>query len=351
MPRPRPPHLHKERGHWIFRVGHGPRTKLTAPYGSPEFWAQYHAAARGEAPTSPRRPGRNTLAWLWARYRESGAWLGLSPATKRQRENIMRGVLERAGTVPVSEITRKVIVEGRDRRSATPAMARHFLRTMAGLFRWAVDAELVDEDPTRDVAAPSQKTEGHHVWTLDEIATFQGRWPLGTRERLAFDVLLCTGLRRGDVVRLGKQHIRDGVISLKTEKTGEVARIPVLPMLAASIAAGPTGDLALIAGERGEPMTKESFGNWFGEVCRRTGVPGTAHGLRKALATLASEEGLSEKELDAVFAWRGGGMASLYTRTANRDRLAAAAMQKIEQRMNALFPQSGPMWEAAKKGK
>jgi integrase len=263
----------------------------------------------------------------------------------------MRGVIEKAGTAHLSEITRKVIVEGRDRRASTPAMARHFVRTMTGMFRWALDAEIIETDPTVNVSVPKQKTEGHHVWTVDEIQAFMERWPLGTRERLAFDVLLFTGLRRGDAVTLGKQHIRNGVITLKTEKTSETVRIPVLPMLAESIAAGPTGALAIIAGERGEPMTKESFGNWFGAVCRDTGAPGTAHGLRKALATIASEEGISEKGLDAVFGWRGGGMASLYTKTANRERLAADAMARLEQRLNALFPHEGKMREKIPKSK
>lgn len=338
MPRPRPPHLHRERGKWVFRIGHGPRVKLTAPYGSPEFVAQYRAAMNGET-TQPRgKASKGTLQWLWERYRETTAWQRLSIATRRQRENIMRGVLESAGREPYADITRKIIVEGRDRRAATPAMARHFVDTMRGLFRWALDAEHVDADPTRDVDAPKPRTEGHHPWTIDELRTYMTRWPLGTRERLAFDVLLFTGLRRGDAVVVGRQHVRSGIITLKTEKTGETVQIAILPILQASIDAGPCGDMAFIAGENGNPLTKESFGNWFGAVCRSTGVPGTAHGLRKALATLASE-GLTEKELDSIFGWRGGGMAGLYTRTANRTRLAASGMAKVEQIVDALFPQ------------
>jgi integrase len=142
-------------------------------------------------------------------------------------------------------------------------------------------------------------------------------------------VLFYTGLRRGDAAILGRQHVRDGVIVTRTEKTRQTVTIPLLPELAEIIAATRTGDLALIATNNGRPMTKESFGNWFRNACRAAGVPGTAHGLRKAGATRAANNGATEAELEAIFGWRGGRMASLYTRHADRTRLARQAMEKM----------------------
>ena len=66
---------------------------------------------------------------------------------------------------------------------------------------------------------------------------------------------------------------------------------PVLPVLAATIAAWRTGDLAFLVTERNTPMVKESFRNWFREACREAGCPGSTHGLRKAGATRAAENG------------------------------------------------------------
>lgn len=199
----------------------------------------------------------------------------------------------------------------------------------AGLFRWAVDCEFVASDPTRDVRVAKPRSDGFHVWTDDEIARFEARWPVGTRERLALEVMLYTGLRRGDAAILGKQHIRNGRIVIKTAKTGEIVNIPLLPALAATITAGPTGDLAIIATESGAPMTKESLGNWFAGACRAAGVPGRAHGLRKAGATRAANNGATVAELEAMFGWRGGRMASLYTRTADRVKLADRAAERM----------------------
>ncbi len=290
---------------------------------------EYRAAVAKYAEGSAHKASSGTLAWLWSRYRETGAWAGLSLATRRQRENIMRAVLGTAGDVPFAEITRKKIVEGRDRRSTTPSMARHFVDTMRGLFEWAVDAEIVKADPTLGIRVVKPRTEGHAVWSDDEIERFRKRWPVGTRERVAFDVLYFTGLRRGDAVKVGRQHNKGDNFIVCTEKTGETVYIRMLPELIQTLKAGPTGDLAFIVGERGNPMMKESFGNWFREICQEAGCPGSAHGLRKALATRLANEGATTHELEALFGWRGGGMASLYTRKANRSKLAGSAMDKL----------------------
>ena len=65
-------------------------------------------------------------------------------------------------------------------------------------------------------------------------------------------------------------------------------------------------------------MTKDSFGQWFTRACRAAGVPGSAHGLRKAGATRAVENGATLAELNAIYGWTGEKMASLYTRSMDR---------------------------------
>jgi integrase len=143
------------------------------------------------------------------------------------------------------------------------------------------------------------------------------------------DVLLYTGLRRGDAVRLGRPHVRDGIASIKTEKTGTLVVIPILPVLTKTLAAGPCGDLTFIAGAGGGPLTKASFSKLFKQACKAAGVPGTAHSVRKIAATRAANAGATVAELEAIFGWDGGRMASLYTRAADRRRLATKAMYKL----------------------
>src|SRR5262245_55551576 len=142
MPRPRPPHLHRQvtrhgKVVWYVRIGRGPRTRLRREFGTPEFDVEYRAALSGSPQAMRGAPATTTIAWLVERYRETTAWTTLSAATRRQRENIFKHVLKSAGQQPFARITTTAILAGRERRAATPAQARNFLDAMRGLFRWA----------------------------------------------------------------------------------------------------------------------------------------------------------------------------------------------------------------------
>jgi integrase len=337
MPRPRPPYLQREstrhgKAVWYVRVGKGPRIRMRAEFGTPEFSSEYQAAISGAARPAKGAPAAGSLGWLIARYRETTVWAALSAATRRQRENIFTHLIETAGIQPIARISTATIAAGRERRSKTPHQARHFLDAMRGLFQWALEAKHVKSDPTAGVKNPPRKSgPGFKMWTEEDMAAYERCWPIGTRQRVWLDVLAYTGLRRGDAVRLGRAHVRDGVATLKTEKSGFTVTVtlPILPALAATLATGPCGDLTFIAGESGRPLAKESFGNEFRKACRGAGVPGSAHGVRKIAATRAAENGATVAELEAIFGWQGGAMASHYTRGANRVRLAKNAMYKI----------------------
>jgi integrase len=338
MPRPRPPFLLRQvtqhgKVVWYVRKGKGKRIRVPAP-GTEGFDRAYQAAVAADAisreggAAGSRAAG--TLAWLVTRYRETTAWTSLSPATRHQRENILKHVLDTAGRQPIARITKASIVAGRDRRSQTPFQARHFLDTMRGLFRWAVEAEIVKSDPTLGVRDPVMpKTDGFEPWTEADVVLYRERWPIGTRQRVWLEVLLGTGLRRGDAVRLGKQHVKDGIATLRTEKTDTEVTIPISPELAEILAIGPTGDLHFICNVNGKPFTPESFGNAFSEASRKAGIKKSAHGLRKLAAERAAHAGATERELDAMMGWTGGRMAAHYTRGADRRRLALAGASKL----------------------
>jgi integrase len=349
MPRPRPPGLHREvaRGKvfWYVRLGHGPRIRLLAAFGSDEFSTEYHAAVAaltsGKTTTlNPEIAPIGSLAWLIERYRETSAWTDLSLATRRQRENIFKQIIASAGQRPYAKIDSTVIEAGRDRE--TPSQARHFLDTLRGLFRWAKKAKLVKLDPTADVDTPKRKkSDGFAAWSEDDVPVYRQRWALGTRERVWLEVGLNTGLRRGDAVVIGKQHVRptpdypDGVITLKTEKTGTEVTIPILPELAQALAAGPCGDLAFIVGANGKPFTKESFGNEF----RKAGIRGKPfHGLRKLAAMRFAYAGATVPQMNAIFGWSGFRMAMHYIEAADRRRFGLQAGALLANNNRTLFP-------------
>jgi integrase len=177
---------------------------------------------------------------------------------------------------------------------------------MRGVFRWAVKAKLLAKDPAKGIEDPTKpKTGGFPPWTEDEIAAYERRWPIGTRQRVWLDVLLYTGLRRGDAARLGRQHVRHGTATLTTEKKGMVVSLPILPVLQKTLEAGPCSDLAFITSAHGKPFRKESFGNAFSEAARMAGVKKSCHGLRKIAATRCAENGAIVPQMNAIFGWTG----------------------------------------------
>lgn len=335
MPRQRPPYLHHEikRGKTVWYVRRSkksPRFRIRAAFGSETFMEEYQAALDGKR-LNPRQAAVGSLRWLWDHYRLSDTWLSLSPATRRQRENIMFHVLKENGDKAFSALRSEHITAGLDKRAKTPSAARNFLDTMKGLFGWAKSRGHVRQDPTSSIKPPKRrKGSGFAPWTRAEVAAYQAKWPLGTRQRVWLDVLLYTGLRRGDAAKIGNEHVNeDGIISIVTEKTGTPVVIPMLTVLQRSLLAGPRGTAAWCVGEKGAPFVKEAFGNAFSEAARLAGVDKSAHGVRKIAATIAAENGATERELEAIFGWTGGRMAAHYTRSAERAKLAYQAAEKL----------------------
>lgn len=340
-----PPHVQIERTRhgkviYYFRRAQGaPRIRLPAP-NDPAFKAAYAAAFSGSS-ASPTKAQGGSLQWLVESYKRSAHWANLKPSTRRMRDNILKRVVAENGAHPFRDITRRHINEAIDRRP--PHAGNTFRKVMSQMFRWAVSVDLVPVNPVEGATRHRVKSDGHHTWTVEEVARYHARWPVGTRERLCMDLALFTGLRRSDLAVLGRQHVRDGVISIKTEKTGRWVHIPVFTLLQASIDATATGDLALLTTGHGKPFrSAASLGNWFRAACVAAGVPGRLHGLRKAGATIAANAGATSHQLMAMFGWTGLAEAELYTRDASRAALAKAAAEQIENRFLPHLPPNPP---------
>ena len=229
-PRPRAPFLSHERTRHGTLVRYfrrlGRRVRIRAEFGTPEFEAEYEAAKASVAlPAKGDYLPAGLAAWLIERYRDLLAWAPLSAATKRQRENIFVHVIETAGVQNCAKITTAAIIAGRDRRKNTPAQARNFLDAMRGVFRWAMEAGFVRSDPTAGI--DTRRVRQATVSGLGQRMTLPPMRSGGRSGRVnGSGLTFChTGLRRGDAVRLGRQHVRDGIATLKTEKSGRPLKL------------------------------------------------------------------------------------------------------------------------------
>lgn len=190
-------------------------------------------------------------------------------------------------------------------------------------------------DPAWKTGGGKSGSEGFHTWTPEEALQFEKRHPIGTKARLALDLMLFTGQRRSDVIRFGKQHITKGGKHLTfTQHKGRNRKphrltLPILPVLQRTIDATSCGDLTFLVNDWGR-ITDAGFGNWFRDRCVEAGVPGRAHGLRKAGATIAANNGATSRQLMAIFGWDTLKEAERYTRNADQQRLAESAMHMLE---------------------
>jgi integrase len=178
------------------------------------------------------------------------------------------------------------------------------------------------------------RTTGFKTWSEAHIERFEAKHPIGTKARLAFALLLYTGQRRGDVVKMGPQHIHRGVLTIDQGKTdgGEEAHleIPVHPRLREIIDATPSGHLSFLVTSFGKPFTSNGFGNWFRDLCDQAECHDvSAHGLRKATARRLAEIGCSTHEIAAITGHATLSEVDRYTKAASRKRLAKSAMAKL----------------------
>jgi len=318
----------------------GKRIRLRSEPGTPEFDEEYSAALHGHTrdTTKPRLmpPAGGSLAWLVSKYFESATFKRLAKDTCSQRRNILSRICEDHGSKPYAQMEDRHVRMIRDEKAETPGTARNRVNFLRYLFKWAIEEKLSRQNPAIGVRHFRTASEGFHTWTIEEVRQFEAFYPVGTKERLAMSLLFFLGVRRSDVVRLGRPMETDGGSRIRfTEMKGRDRKIKqhelmILPELRSVLDNSSLGHDTYLVTKFGKPWVKESFSNWFSEACERAGLPQcSAHGLRKAGATIAAENGATEMELMAIFGWSSPQQAAVYTRKANRVRLADRAMHLL----------------------
>jgi integrase len=317
------------------RLPNGKRFPLPGAPGAPEFMETYHAALAGEAPPERKDIGASrtvagTINAAVVSYFNSSAFSGLASESRRTR----RGILERFradhGDKRVSLLQKTHIDRMIAAKVSTPAAARNFLAAINVLMEHCIEQGWRPDNPARGVRKPTVKSAGFHSWDESDIEAFRAEHPIGTRARLALELALGTALRRSDLVTLGQQHIRDGVIQVRTRKTGVTLALPVHPDLISALAATPRAHLTFLTAANGKPLTPSSFANWFRSMCRQAGLHNhSVHGLRKAALRRLAEAGLSASVIQAV-----SGHASLrevqrYVAAADQARMARMAIDAV----------------------
>jgi integrase len=211
-----------------------------------------------------------------------------------------------------------------------PYAARNWVKALRSLMQHAKAIGLVPMDPTKEIKLPPVKGN-RWTWTGDEIEQYQRHHAIGTKARLAMALGLYTSQRRGDVIRMGRQHIQGDILIVRQNKTGTPLQLPLHPELQQVIAANPSSNLTFLTTPTGRPYTASGFGDDFRMWCRAAGLPArcTFHGLRYAMARRLAEQGATTHMIAAITGHQSLSEIARYTKAVSQVRLARAAMKLI----------------------
>jgi integrase len=319
------------RVHRYFRRPGFPRVRLPGLPGSAEFMRAYEAALEGpKLPVGAKCTKPGSVDAAITGYYTSLEFRSLAAGTQARRRAILERFRAAHGDKPLALLPQKFIVvmlAGMKRFAAG-----NTLKAIRGLLQFAVAQELCPADVTQGIKLPRVKSDGYYCWSEANIATFEVHHPIGSMPRLALALLVYTAQRRSDVLRMGRQHIRDGMLTVRQEKTGVALAIPIHNDLKAILDATPSEHLTFLVGKRGRPFHPDAFSHWFRQQCDAAGLPEacSAHGLRKAACRRLAEAGCSANEIAAI-----SGHASLreverYTRSVDQERMARNAMARTK---------------------
>ena len=323
---------HGKPRYYLRRPGHKPVPLPGMPW-SPSFMAIYEAVMKDgpRVDIGANRIKAGTVAAAVTSYFGSWAFRNLAAETQRTRKNILERFREQHGDKRIALLQPDHVRTMVAVKRGTPQAANNFLKTVRALMQHCIEAGMRTNDPTHGVRGAKVKTDGYRTWTEADIEAFEARHLVGSRARLALALLLDTAQRRSDVVRMGRQHLRNGALSVRQQKTGRSLEIAVHPALQAILDATPSDHLTFLTTQIGKPFSPAGFTNWFRNMCNEAGLPrGTsAHGLRKAACRRLAEAGCGANLIAAVSGHKSLREVQRYTEAADQARMARSAIETI----------------------
>lgn len=307
----------------------------------PAFGEHYHAARAGIQMDAPAAPSaiRGSVGWLVDQYQDAmdamRAAGHLTGATVHQRRMFLAWLRAEVGEY-AARMPQAELVKLRDRKAATPGAADNFVKAVRAMYAWGMDRGLVPSNPAAGIGKLS-RGGGATPWTLADLEKFRARHPAGTTAHLALTLFMFTACRIGDAVILGRRHEveREGVLWLDWQPAKRGAarvRIPMLPPLVKATRAATVVGPTYLLTAHGRPFASPAaFGNKFRDWCAQAGLTDRSpHGIRKAAGELLALHGASQYHIMAVHGHTEAKTSEVYTRSVERDRLAAQAMKMLE---------------------
>jgi integrase len=304
---------------------------LPGEVGSEEFMTAYAGFLAEKPAPIVRSLHEDSLAKLIVDFYGHGMFMKCSASTRRLYRSVLEPIAREHGHRSVSTMTTEHAEKILDKIGREhPAMANLTRAAMRRVMKLAMRLKRRQDNPF--LGLEPYKVGEHHTWTEGELKQFESKWRLGTRQRLAYALLLYTGQRVGDVAKMRRGDVADGLIHVMQQKTGTELWLPIHDELDRAMRAYPANGLALIGDAAGRPVSADTLSKVVRVAVREAGLPPrcVAHGLRKAAMRRIAEAGGTEKELAAFSGHKTGREIDRYTKAADQKKLARAAMNKLE---------------------
>lgn len=281
------------------------------------------------APTPTTRP-KDTIAALIGAYKDSPEWRDLAQVTKINYSIYLRE-LRAVEHIDPTTVRRRDILTSRDAIASTRGngAATGFIRAVGAMFKWAVDREWIDHSPVikiKPLALGSLR-----AWSPDEAAKALAGLPEYLRRVVVLAIY--TGQRRGDLCAMGWSAYDGARIRLVQQKTKAPLVIPAHPVLKAELdewKQTATG-LTILTNADDRPWKPPLLSYHMPAALYKIGLPDdlNVHGLRKLAAANLADAGCSTKEIGAITGHITLSMIDLYTRSADQEKLAGAAILRL----------------------
>lgn len=333
MKRDLPAYTFRSGGRIYFRKD-GRRGRLYADPGTPEFAAEYALLMRGR-----RQAPKRTIAGLIHAYRESDRWQELAPNTRKSYSRHFAYFQEKIGGKDPASLRPVHIHEMRDALRDTPTDASRKVGALKTLLSYAVQIGWLDRNPAHGVGSLKGKRPPRQPWPRDMIDAFRENADPDTR--LIFEMLLGTGQRIGDVLRMQWGHIEGDGIRVKQSKTGAALYVPFTAPLRAAVATAPRRGLHIVTQANGRPVAYNTAWTWIMRVRREIGAEAwDIHSLRHAAASeIAALPGMSPEHVAAITGHAAVGMVRLYAGAAMQRARATEAQAARERATTSATPQ------------
>jgi len=327
---------------------------------SPEFMKAYFdaLATLDGAKAPPKLPRETTFFWLVDRYIKSEEFKRYDELTQADKSGVLNRFCEAVGELPYAALRKEDVERSRDKRSKTPGAADKLVKYLRVMFKWAIDKKHAQQNPAIGVTKINTESEGWHTWTPAEVDLFRKHHKIGTKARLALELMMNVGARISDAARIGRQHETEGWLKFvawknRNKKSRKTIECPIASDLAAALAATPTGDMTYLVNDLGRPFTINGLGNKMRDWCDAAGLPQcSSHGLRKAAAVILAESGVTAPELCALFGWSKLETAEIYIRKAQKRKMVGNAFARLDEyrnRESVSFPRTNRKTETNRK--